>query len=486
MIFRRNHSARWKTACLALACCSLFSAPALAQQTDAAPATDVAAQAEAKPAEAVAPPAAPAPATEPVVPAPVAATAPPGPSAPPDAGAAGGFFGVEILPGSAYPEPHVRGLEGGSLWLTMPGLQWPYMPKRPGEPATRIGFSGSAWVDNSYKTVSPDPETSDPKLRQWLQQSRFVLRATPVHNLDDDWFVQGQVELVGNGDQTNPRPKEVVDTDDLWVRAGKWKLFDVTAGRFQGWELYHFGMGLDLNTFERQGAVSGNSTPVDVYGLTYFWDRQPSSGDVAVHLYPTDFLRFELLGQLGNVTGFNSLGVRPMGILDMGFVKFKFGAEYGKQTRQEQSGDHPDSTKSRGIGAALQFVLDPYVEFGVNVADGVVDVTNSMGGLDVAASTTTDSFGGFANARIIKDLLVGVGVNYTQWHDLKKNIDTFEVDHKNHVQSFGAIQYRLWQSLYLKAVVAHASAESDPRADANPIKITNRMTSARLRAMFLF
>src|SRR5262245_49483849 len=35
---------------------------------------------------------------------------------------------LERLAGEAYPEPHVRGIHGGSLWLTMHGLQWPYMP----------------------------------------------------------------------------------------------------------------------------------------------------------------------------------------------------------------------------------------------------------------------------------------------------------------------------------------------------------------------
>ncbi|HEX6276886.1 MAG TPA: hypothetical protein VFZ53_27790, partial [Polyangiaceae bacterium] len=68
--------------------------------------------------------------------------------------------GVEILPGDAYPEPTVRGIRGGSMWLQMHGLQWPYMPAISDEPATRIGFSGSAWVDASYaRTDSGRPET---------------------------------------------------------------------------------------------------------------------------------------------------------------------------------------------------------------------------------------------------------------------------------------------------------------------------------------
>src|SRR6187551_2803059 len=62
-------------------------------------------------------------------------------------------IGVERLPGSAYPEPQVRGIQGGSLWMTFHGLQWPYMPAVGGDGTTRIGFSGSGWVDTSYRTV---------------------------------------------------------------------------------------------------------------------------------------------------------------------------------------------------------------------------------------------------------------------------------------------------------------------------------------------
>ena len=48
---------------------------------------------------------------------------------------------IERLPPSAFPEPRVRGIQGGSLWMTFHGLQWPYYPK------TGIGVSGSGWID---------------------------------------------------------------------------------------------------------------------------------------------------------------------------------------------------------------------------------------------------------------------------------------------------------------------------------------------------
>ena len=62
-------------------------------------------------------------------------------------------------------------------------------------------------------------------------------------------------------------------------------------------------MGLDQNTLERSGAWIVSSSlprPTDGYGLTYFWDRQDYLlGGYAAHVYPTKFLRGELLGHIG-------------------------------------------------------------------------------------------------------------------------------------------------------------------------------------------
>src|SRR5437868_5400892 len=54
---------------------------------------------------------------------------------------------VERLGPSAFPEPRVRGIRGGSLWMTFHGLQWPYYPK------TGIGVSGSAWIDTGFESI---------------------------------------------------------------------------------------------------------------------------------------------------------------------------------------------------------------------------------------------------------------------------------------------------------------------------------------------
>jgi hypothetical protein len=388
--------------------------------------------------------------------------------------------GVERLPGSAFPEPRVRGIRGGSLWSTFHGLQWPYSPLMETGPETKIGLSGSVWIDTGYERIARgDPNEQGTKYL--LQQGRFVFRVTPTYNTPDGWFVQGQAELVANKDQTVRQP-DVADTDDLWVRAGKWNVFDVQLGRYEAWELYHLGMGLDLNTLERQGAVDLNQSAPSIYGVTYAYYRPSGAGNVAFHLYPTSFLRFELLGQIGNDVGQDALAGRPSAILDFGIVKLKAGAEYKKLWSQTEDGK--EKRDSRGGGGAIQVVLDPYVEFGLNAAYGLVDHTDVNGQIDEPGSVTTTSVGGFANARVMGDLIVGVGYNDTKQKDIHFDADGYR-GHFGHVQTFGAIQYILWKQLFIKAVVAYAKSDFNPTFTMNPA-FSNTMTSARLRLTYLF
>jgi hypothetical protein len=393
--------------------------------------------------------------------------------------------GLERLRGTAYPEPRVRGIAGGSLWLTMQGHQWPYMPRRAGDPDTRIGFSGSAWVDTSYQKVDSGLPETDPSIKEWRQQSRLVLRATPTYDVENGYFVQGQGELVLVG-AAPTRTEDLIVADDLYVRTGKWNVFDVTVGRFQGWELYHLGMGLDLNTVERNGARTEFNRPVDLYGLTYLWDRPNGPGRIAAHYYATDYLRFELLGQVGS-SALNVLGARPVGILDIGVLKVKLGAEYMRETPRQQAADRKDKVLSRGVAGALQVVIDPVLEAGVSLAHSLVDTYNVQGNLDAARSTTTTSYGAFANLRVAGSLIVGGGANYTHEHNLKLDVTGKLNDVRTHLQVFGAAQYLLWDQLFIKGVLAYANADFDPQSNPPPVaEFRNEMLSGRLRLMYLF
>jgi hypothetical protein len=380
---------------------------------------------------------------------------------------------IERMPPSAYPDPWHRGIPGGSLWMTFHGLQWPYYPK------TGIGVSGYVWLDSGYEQISRG-NPSEQSIKYWLQQGRLVLRVTPTYTRGR-FFIQGQAELVANKDQSLHQP-DVVDTDDLWIRAGMWNLFDVQVGRYEGWEVYHFGMGLDLYTLERNGASDDLYAAPAIYGVTYAFYRPAGVGQAAVHFYPTKYLRFEAGTQFGNELGSNTLAVRPVAIFDIGWLKIKAGLEYKKLTDQKE-GSRGETTE-RGLGGSVQFVFNPYVEFGFNGAYGLVDHTSLDGTLDEKGSNTTYSLGLFANGRVLQDLLVGIGVNGTHLEDLHYDPTLQRVENFTHWQTFGAVQYLLFKTLYIKAVAAYARADFAPTF-GDPL-FKNQMYSGRIRLLYLF
>ena len=457
-----------------------------------------------------------------------ASAAPEAPAAPPGAAQtpppAGPVSYVEHLGAEAYPD-RTRGLHGGSLWLepSFHGLQWPYMPH------TGVGISGYVWADNGYETITRGQPTL-PNTVEWVQQARAALRVTPTY-AGPGLFVQGQLELVGNKDQIQSQTSNtgVVDTDDLWVRVGAWNSWDIKVGRFEGWELYHTGMGLDINTIERRGATqtnipgASNFERPDYYGVTYLHDRPNGQGvgNIAGHLYPFDFLRFELLTQIGVSDyisgGDNVLGARGAAILDVGWLKLKAGGEYVHRTKSldrivtetDMNGNSmpvKERSKSvgsqRGVGGTAQVVLGRYFEGGVSGGVALADQTNDKGDPIDTAATTTYSGGVFATvalgALLLKDedLLFGVGANYTSQTDQHR--DTVPVDPNNptgpqmpgridftaNLQAFGALQYMVAHQLFVKAVVAYARSDFDLSFGGGIY--SNTMWSGRLRLMYLF
>ena len=385
---------------------------------------------------------------------------------------------VERLPPTAYPEWKTRGIYGGSLWFSgnMNGMPWPYYPK------TGIGISGYAWLDTGYETIHRG-NPQEPSSKYLINQGRGLLRVSPTYS-PSSWYVQGQAEFVANKDQSVAQPA-VADVDDLWVRTGQWKKWDLQVGRFEAFEVYHFGMGLDLNTLERQGASDQQRAIPDVYGLQSIVYRQSGVGNVALHYYVSDFLRIELLGQFGfdTVAAINTYGTRPAAVLDLGVIKLKVAVDARKQFPVNNSSK--ESRYMRGATGALQIVLDPYIELGVNGVYGLTDhyspqnVTNpnaSMGDYDALGSLTDWSVGGFANARVIEDFIIGAGANFTNETDQAAG-------HFTNLQTFGALQYVVGKQLFVKIVGAYGKAHIGlggvPAWD-------NDMLSARVRLMYLF
>ncbi len=498
--------------------CSSFSATALAQDEaplagspgDAAttPSSD---EAPLTPAEAPAETPAAEPATEP--------EPKPEPAKPPEPVAAAGpttasgtsverektvsLVGLELLPGSAYPSVQTRGIKYGSLWLTFHGQQWPYMPLVEGGPGVRVGISGSVWNDLSNTRIAVDNSLKASAINdqnRWTTQTRGVLRVTPTYSAKNGWFVQGNAEFVAHGDmRVDPTSGVLGTNDDLWVRGGKWNLFDVTVGRFQGWEIAnHYGMALDQNTLERSGAwiVSSSLTrPTDGYGLSYFWDRQDFLlGGYAVHVYPTKFLRAEILGHVGaGGSPFagtpHQVDVRPSAIFDIGYVKLKAGWEYGKAIPQDKTQHQRDS--KNGYGFAAQFVLAPWVEAGGSFARGFQDVLDQYGNVNLAGSNTVQTFGGFLNVSpAYEPLVIGFGAFQNNYENFRIDANTGphngKVDTNDQLQMFGAVQYTLWDQLYLKFVVARAKNHVEAFKVGGSSVYTNESLSGRLRAMLLF
>jgi len=403
----------------------------------------------------------------------------PPPAAEPSEG--GGI--IERMPASAFPQPYTRGLFGSSLWLTMHGQQWPYYPR------TGIGVSGYAWVDNAYARTRIGDVGQSPHLDRYIQQGRAVLRVTPTYS-HGDWFVQAQVELVGNKDQTQTQIglAAAADTDDMWVRAGLWKTFDITVGRFEAFEIYHLGMGLDLNTFERIGAVDnqGPGAVPQIYGATNLFYRPNGPGNIALHAFVANSLRFELLGQWGNDSVYNTVGARPAAVFDIGWLKLKGAYEYVKGSSQDPSPMTTNTSKRRGWGAAAQLVFAPWVEMGFNAGSAIYDQFDSTG-LVTNRSGDTLSYGGFLNARplaFIPNLLLGAGWNYTKSTVLAEATAGTHNNTSN-TQSFLAIQYLAGGQLFIKLVAGYARTSfSTPGAIMEGYD--NDQYSIRLRLMYLF
>lgn len=413
------------------------------------------------------------------------------------------LIGLESLPGSAYPSIQVRGIKYASMWRTFHGMQWPYMPQIGDKPALRIGFSGYLWNDLNNARISADPQLSGSNVNdqnRWTSQTRGIIRVTPTYNAGDGWFVQGNAEAVIQGDmRPDPSSGVLATTDDVWVRVGKWNVFDVTVGRFQGWEIAnHFGMALDWATLERQGAwILSASTPkpTDGYGLNYFWDRQNFMlGTYAVHLYPTKYLRAEILGHIGagNSAHANNpyqMDIRPSAIFDIGFLKVKAGWEYGKATPQDGTFKLRDT--KNGFGAAAQFVFAPYVDFGGSFGRGFQDVLDNFGNPNLEASNTAQTAGGFLNVSPGHEPLVfGFGAFWNHQENLR--YDTSPGPHQNKVDTndqqlmYGAVQYTFWEQLYLKFVLAHATNTIADFKAISGSEFTNTSTSGRLRVEFLY
>lgn len=403
---------------------------------------------------------------------------------------------VEQLPASAYPEPYTRGLYGGPLWLDMQGLQWPYLPK------TSVGISGYGWFDGNYRLIRSGNTNIPPHTQEILDQGRFVLRVTPTY-VSGTWFVQAQAEVVANSNQynyqgTNGAIDGVVAADDVWIRTGDLQSWDVTVGRFQAFDVYPLGMGLDLNTYERLGAYdpvssggpNGPSAVNQLYAADFMLYRPafPKVGNAALHLYPTRFFRIELLSQFGNNGSRNIVGGRPAVIFDVGWLKLRGALEYLYQWAIDSDPKAVDTHKDRGGAVSAQVVFAPFVEAGLNFGYAVSDVSDAHShGANLGSSGNKLSAGGFIDIaplpRVLPNLLIGGGGNYTTFHDLQADSEGNNERWTN-LQAYVAVQYLFYRQLYFKMVGGYAKSHYENQATGYPYD--DDMFSLRVRMQYLF
>lgn len=341
-----------------------------------------------------------------------------------------------------------------------------------------LRLGGDIYIDTGYERSARGLE-SEPDLEFWLQQGRFKLEANHTTNAGGA-FVRAQGQVLAHVDEI--RGQENVDTDDAWLMAGCWDAWDVQVGRFEGWEVYHKGQGLERDTLEDLGAFDGP----DIYEVNYAFYRQNGFGQAALHAYPFPWLRFELGSVFGNELGFNSFGLRPVGILDGGVVKVKLAAEWRKLTNQEEG--KKSEEEKRGFGGSVQVFLDEPgravpIQLGVNAAAALVDKIDPFGKVDEKGSTDTVSTGAFANVGLW-ETSIGLGYNLTIQGDRQRNDQTGRDGRAVHHQLFLSVKQPLWTpAATLKLVFALARADLEPSFENHRV---NDMGSVRLRLLYAF
>ena len=330
-------------------------------------------------------------------------------------------------------------------------------------PVLPLRLSGGFWVDNGFMRTTPG-EAGKYETDQYYSQGRFVLGAAYRRDVGA-LFAEARAQLVALDNTTQGQYEPLVQ--DAFVRIGG-RRWDVQAGRFLGWEPYYRGSGIERYTAEEAGAPGGAS----MYRVDAAVGRLDEPGQVAFHLYPTDWVALELGGVYGQDTAGNNLGVRPAVALRKAGFLFMGAYEYLNQAPQAENVKAEFTTK--GFGGRLQYTLHG-VTVGVNAAKARVDAVAINGDPDGQKSLDKQSVGAFVEAEFWNNV-VGAGYHVTEQED-----DAGQTN--EHRQAFVSYLYRLpVEGLALKGVFGYALAEIDP--GVNPYE--NKMTSFRIRLSYDF
>jgi hypothetical protein len=297
-------------------------------------------------------------------------------------------------------------------------------------------------------------------------QGRFVLSAEYREQLGSV-TARARSELIGFVNEFTKSQFEA-HVLDAYAQVGQaW--WDVQVGRFLAWEVYHRGAGIELFTAEEAGALGGPP----LYWLQLTRGYQNEAGQLAVHLYPWEWLGLEVAGVYGQEQSQNTLGIRPV----VDFHRWGLQAIAGYEFSQQAGQTEADKVKSRSSGFAgkLQYTLS-VVTAGASVGKRRVRYTNVLGDRDGERTLQNHwSAGGFLNVNVWHGQL-GLGYHHTT----QKNLQGEEIAHD---QGFASLLFWLpIDGLGVKAVYGFATAHVED-IDVGS-EWDNDMRSARVRLVF--
>lgn len=358
-------------------------------------------------------------------------------------------------------------------------------------PEHELEWHGGLQLDVAHATYTFS-EPTIPEETLYDFRGRFVVGPTVTHDFGDDYFVAARAELVGW-----VREREnvyQVNVDDVYGRFGKKGVWDITAGRFNAWRVYHRGRGFDLFTVEDLGACTlgncGTQNPqnfgVSMYEVDNIYMRGPY-GRAAAHIYPTEWSGIELLGEYGSTDTVNALGGRAALMARSDYFRVSVAGEYRKLEPTTviapiDANGNPvpcpkcGTSSSRGFGGGVEVTVS-VVELGFSAAFGEQEafaILNGTPNLDGTGSVMT--YGGYGEldvgALLGRSFILGAGSHWTQ-----QNLDNGNYD--SHLQMAAYAAYPLgFNASELKLVYSRAQLDrvnggtnAETWSDSNAVRL---------------
>ena len=328
-----------------------------------------------------------------------------------------------------------------------------------------LDLQGTFWIDTGYLDRANAQAGQYDQVANYMQ-GRFILAGTYTARLGE-YYAAARLELLG---LVNEYAKSQYEphTLDAYVRAGHAR-WDVTVGRFLAWEVYYRGQGIELYTAEEAGALGAPT----LYLLDFTRGHKNEAGQAAIHVYPFDFLAFELAGVYGQENNQNCVGFRPVASVTVGPARLIGGFEYLRQVPQTEA----DKVEGTSMGAAgrLEVAILPSIVVGADVSWADIERLDIQGLMDTDHTLNKVSVGGFADIGFWKSS-VGLGYHRTMQDNEQGEANT-------HDQLFVSYLQRLpIEGLSLKAVYGFARGHIED-VDTGA-EWENDMHSFRVRALF--